>query len=202
MMQPGFKNMDCMDGMKQFPDKFFDLAIVDPPYGGGAETIKEPENISGGVRHGTDREEDSAGGLTRTISANRTGGTWSRKYQRERQGRRIFETGISRRRRNISKSLHAFRKIKSFGEGTISTFRRRGAFLFGEKRTYRRKGSVWRRLNTHGRAFRGTRRYSMRSAAEKQTNRCGSIRHKSRLRSISGSSKSLQSRAIKSLIRT
>lgn len=25
--------MDCMDGMKQFPDKYFDLAIVDPPYG-------------------------------------------------------------------------------------------------------------------------------------------------------------------------
>ena len=29
----GFYNMDCMEGMKQFPDKFFDLAIVDPPYG-------------------------------------------------------------------------------------------------------------------------------------------------------------------------
>ena len=29
-------NMDCMEGMKQFPDKFFDLAVVDPPYGGGA----------------------------------------------------------------------------------------------------------------------------------------------------------------------
>lgn len=26
-------NMDCMDGMKQFPDKYFDLAVVDPPYG-------------------------------------------------------------------------------------------------------------------------------------------------------------------------
>ena len=25
--------MDCMVGMKQFPDKYFDLAIVDPPYG-------------------------------------------------------------------------------------------------------------------------------------------------------------------------
>ena len=48
MLQPGFYNMDCMDGMKQFPDKFFDLAIADPPYGGGAETINEPENISGG----------------------------------------------------------------------------------------------------------------------------------------------------------
>ena len=25
--------MDCMDGMRQFPDGYFDLAIVDPPYG-------------------------------------------------------------------------------------------------------------------------------------------------------------------------
>ena len=25
--------MDCMEGMAQFPDKYFDLAIVDPPYG-------------------------------------------------------------------------------------------------------------------------------------------------------------------------
>lgn len=24
--------MDCMDGMKHFPDKYFELAIVDPPY--------------------------------------------------------------------------------------------------------------------------------------------------------------------------
>jgi site-specific DNA-methyltransferase (adenine-specific) len=29
-------NMDCMEGMKQFPDKYFELAIVDPPYGIGA----------------------------------------------------------------------------------------------------------------------------------------------------------------------
>lgn len=28
-------NMDCMDGMALFPDNFFDLAIVDPPYGIG-----------------------------------------------------------------------------------------------------------------------------------------------------------------------
>lgn len=25
--------MDCMEGMKQFPDGYFELAIVDPPYG-------------------------------------------------------------------------------------------------------------------------------------------------------------------------
>jgi site-specific DNA-methyltransferase (adenine-specific) len=27
--------IDCMEGMAQFPDKYFDLAIVDPPYGIG-----------------------------------------------------------------------------------------------------------------------------------------------------------------------
>lgn len=33
MLDFGFYNMDCMQGMKEFPDKYFDLAIVDPPYG-------------------------------------------------------------------------------------------------------------------------------------------------------------------------
>ncbi len=28
-------NHDCMEGMKEYPDKYFDLAIVDPPYGIG-----------------------------------------------------------------------------------------------------------------------------------------------------------------------
>lgn len=30
-------NIDCMIGMKEFPDKHFDLAIVDPPYGIGED---------------------------------------------------------------------------------------------------------------------------------------------------------------------
>jgi site-specific DNA-methyltransferase (adenine-specific) len=34
-------NMDCMEGMKQFPDKYFELAIVDPPYGIGIDGQKE-----------------------------------------------------------------------------------------------------------------------------------------------------------------
>ena len=29
-------NMDCIEEMKQYPDKWFDLAVVDPPYGIGA----------------------------------------------------------------------------------------------------------------------------------------------------------------------
>ena len=58
MLDYGFYNMDCMEGMKQFPDKFFDLAIVDPPYGAGftenggcqgwfSKYHQTPENIGG-----------------------------------------------------------------------------------------------------------------------------------------------------------
>ncbi len=39
---------DCVEGMKQFPDKFFDLAIVDPPYGIGVMNMNFTK--SGAVR--------------------------------------------------------------------------------------------------------------------------------------------------------
>lgn len=52
MMEPGFYNMDCMEAMRKFPDKFFDLAIVDPPYGDGNQ------NIGGG---GYDSDRGSTG---------------------------------------------------------------------------------------------------------------------------------------------
>ena len=26
-------NRDCMEAMREFPDKFFDLCVADPPYG-------------------------------------------------------------------------------------------------------------------------------------------------------------------------
>lgn len=39
---------DCMDVMREFPDKHFDLAIVDPPYGIGAA-----ENKGAGKQYGT-----------------------------------------------------------------------------------------------------------------------------------------------------
>jgi site-specific DNA-methyltransferase (adenine-specific) len=42
-------NEDCIDVMKRYPDKFFDLAIVDPPYGigvDGAIHIRKPDRPS------------------------------------------------------------------------------------------------------------------------------------------------------------
>ena len=48
-------NEDCMNYMATLPDKAFDLAIVDPPYG-----VFDPDK-----------------------KINRTGGSWSKKYQRD-----------------------------------------------------------------------------------------------------------------------
>ena len=39
-------NRDCMDAMKEFPDGFFDLAVVDPPYGDGCSQIGNVERES------------------------------------------------------------------------------------------------------------------------------------------------------------
>lgn len=64
-MEPGFYNMDCVEAMKRFPDGFFDLAIVDPPYGDGNS------GIGGGVR-------GSADGSTDTKRWNRFGNRFDR----------------------------------------------------------------------------------------------------------------------------
>lgn len=52
MLDFGFYNMDCMEGMKQFPDKYFDLAIVDPPYGINIKAITgaSPKVIIDGLK--------------------------------------------------------------------------------------------------------------------------------------------------------
>ena len=68
--KPGFYNADCMEAMKEFPDKFFDLAIVDPPYGGANS------DVGGGV----DTTLSDCGKKTRIT---RTGGTWAEKYAKK-----------------------------------------------------------------------------------------------------------------------
>lgn len=49
MLDFGFYNLDCMVGMREFPDKYFDLAVCDPPYGIGYDTQAE---IKGGQQYG------------------------------------------------------------------------------------------------------------------------------------------------------
>lgn len=61
-------NADCMEIMRQYPDKYFDLAVVDPPYG------------AGGVHLPAVTGQGSAGGSTDTRAVSRTGGGWSKWY--------------------------------------------------------------------------------------------------------------------------
>ncbi len=53
---------DCMDletGLPSYPDKFFDLAIVDPPYGIGRDREEESTSSHGGRRAYTVKTWDS-----------------------------------------------------------------------------------------------------------------------------------------------
>lgn len=36
-------NEDCMEVMSRYPDKYFDIAVVDPPYGGGCSQSVDVE---------------------------------------------------------------------------------------------------------------------------------------------------------------
>lgn len=69
-------NMDCLEGMKQFSDNYFDLLLTDPPYGSGGGTAWEhkPRSRFGGL---FDRYEiDPA----KTSTIERRGGAWAAKY--------------------------------------------------------------------------------------------------------------------------
>ena len=48
-------NVDCMEFMRSLPDGYFDLAVVDPPYGGGGSSQivqVERERENKGLRAG------------------------------------------------------------------------------------------------------------------------------------------------------
>lgn len=90
-------NMDCMDYMKSIPDKHFDLAIVDPPYGGANSSV------------GRVKDSDKC-----LIGINRTGGTWAAKYGKK------SEAGMKPPAKIISRSCSGFQSIKSFGAQIIS----------------------------------------------------------------------------------
>lgn len=86
-------NADCMEAMRQFPDGFFDLAVVDPPYGdGSSQTVNverererppaPPYNrfgSAGSVFEKYKRSPDRECGEVVT----RTGGTWASKFDKK-----------------------------------------------------------------------------------------------------------------------
>ena len=130
MLDFGYYNMDCMEGMKEFPDKYFDLAIVDPPYGGGGR-CSMVETVAGLVD-----------GLTSTILASRTGGTWAKKYQINGG---IFEKDI--RHWDIAPTEEYFKELARVSKNQIIW----GANYFNMPPT--RCFIVWRKNNIPAKGF-------------------------------------------------
>lgn len=61
---------DCMDVMREYPDKYFDLAVVDPPYGGGGVILR-------------DKNRQGSADASMPIKVTRTGGKWAAKYAKK-----------------------------------------------------------------------------------------------------------------------
>ena len=125
-----FENRDCMDAMKEFPDKFFDLAIVDPPYGDGSHSVqvererereREPITVSAADLTSTRISRGGGTASRNTTSVHRQGkncrkqdGTWG--YPNWwNMGEEIHKKslrGMSRRNKNISTSCFASHEIR------------------------------------------------------------------------------------------
>ena len=71
---------DCMEAMRDMPGGFFDIAIVDPPYGGGAAAGGVMSSGWGGCNHAFGGRFDRYDIEATTVE--RTGGTWAEKYGR------------------------------------------------------------------------------------------------------------------------
>ena len=106
------EKIDCVQAMKQYPDGYFDLAVVDPPYGGG------------GKRSGAGTGRGSVGDSTDTSRYKRT--------EQAADGRlssaKKLWPGTTRRARSILMSCFAFPSSRSSGAGTTLSCRRADAF--------------------------------------------------------------------------
>ena len=75
-------NRDCMEAMREFPDKYFDLAVVDPPYGGGcSQTVH--------VERERERELHGGGGEYKGSIIGRFGGHFARYYLGDEDRRNV-----------------------------------------------------------------------------------------------------------------
>ena len=92
-------NCDCMDYLRSLPDKAFDIAVVDPPYGAGFTEgggckgwfakYHQDSSQSLNVEREREREREAHSSITdseapdldlKSTSVTRTGGTWAEKY--------------------------------------------------------------------------------------------------------------------------
>jgi hypothetical protein len=125
-----------MEYMRTLPDKAFDLAVVDPPYGdGNGGSAKRFGGMFGAV-YGENTRAHVADAHERDGAPqyNRFGGIFD-KYKSSQNGRDMGGKvrkkswrGMLPQRRSIFKSFSASHATRSFGAETIFLCRRRAVF--------------------------------------------------------------------------
>lgn len=128
-------NVDCMEYMRTLPDKAFDLAVVDPPYGdGNGGSAKRFGGMFGAVygentrAHVADAHEREMAHRSITDSAEysistrvaRTGGTWAAKFGKNRGVGCCPKGGVfSRAFPHLTRPDHLGRKLFFFAADAL-----------------------------------------------------------------------------------
>lgn len=141
MLDFGFYNMDCLEGMKEFPDGYFDLAIVDPPYGGAGNEFKRSDKSRFGGRFDIYRGD---------IKIERRGCGWNN------YGDKIIKWDEAPSEEYFTELFRVAKKVIIWG-GITSTCRRAAVSLSGRKPIFP-KSSLCRCANTRGQTLMTTRR--------------------------------------------
>ena len=82
-------NCDCMDYMRTLPDKYFDLAIVDPPYGINAPKMAMGSGFSGGKYNSKKRLNGGSGKLKNRV-LNQSDCSWDENPPNEEYFKELF----------------------------------------------------------------------------------------------------------------
>lgn len=132
-------NMDCMEGMAQFPDKYFEWAIVDPPYGDAGRTFLRADASRFGGRFDKYKDAGQTGQIVgRSVTRMEPGLRSTSRIpiarlnaeaaDMPRNTAGILFHGMLPRTMNISMNCSGYRKIRSFGAATILACLRTAAF--------------------------------------------------------------------------
>lgn len=126
-------NIDCMEYMRTLPDKTFQLAIADPPYGINAPNMKMGEN-KGYVSTATKCKKgrlNSGGGKLKNRVLNQSDCSWDCEPPKQ----------------EFSMNYSAYARTSSSGEATTSNCHRRAASSVGTKSS---RGKTFHKSNWHG----------------------------------------------------
>lgn len=142
-------NADCMDILKELPDKCVDLVLTDPPYGGGGGYLgsKRTRTLRRTLRQIPYQQHGQAGATSR----NTCKGVSLTMIP-------ILDIGTLRLNKKCLTRYSEFPKIKSSGAETTLNFRRQDVSTFGVS-SQSAKNSQWLWQSMLGRLSTITRKY-------------------------------------------